>query len=96
MIAYPAFHRLPSFDPARIELENAEDPDGQSENQVLLRVKSLGLRALGVLYLVTVRWCIILLASFLLHSFLDCGSFMLSCRTYWSRRSPLFGGLVRN
>ncbi|KAF4676614.1 eukaryotic translation initiation factor 3 subunit E [Perkinsus olseni] len=36
MIAYPAFHRLPSFDPARIELENAEAPDGQSENQDVL------------------------------------------------------------
>jgi hypothetical protein len=34
MIAYPAYHRLPSFDPARIELEAKEEPDGQSEHHV--------------------------------------------------------------
>ena len=33
MIAYPAYHRLPSYDPARLELEGKEELDGQSDLQ---------------------------------------------------------------
>ena len=29
MIAYPAFHRLPVYDPVRMELENNEELDGR-------------------------------------------------------------------
>jgi len=36
MIAYPAFHRLPVYDPVRMELEDREELDGQSENQEVL------------------------------------------------------------
>jgi hypothetical protein len=36
MIAYPAFHRLPVYDPVRAELENREELDGASENQDVL------------------------------------------------------------
>jgi len=33
MIAYPAYHRLPAYDPTRMDLENREELDGQSEFQ---------------------------------------------------------------
>lgn len=33
MIAYPAFHRLPAYDPVRLELEDREELDGASELQ---------------------------------------------------------------
>lgn len=36
MIAYPAFHRLPVYDPARQELEDREELDGASELQCVL------------------------------------------------------------
>jgi len=36
MIAYPAFHRLPVYDPARAELEDREELDGASELQCVL------------------------------------------------------------
>lgn len=36
MIAYPAFHRLPVYDPVRQELENKEELDGCSEMQDVL------------------------------------------------------------
>jgi len=36
MIAFPAYHRLPAYDPARLELENKEELDGRSENQDVL------------------------------------------------------------
>lgn len=36
MIAFPAFHRLPIYDPARMELENKEELDGKSEMQDIL------------------------------------------------------------
>eukprot|EP00928_Gymnodinium_smaydae_P032167 TRINITY_DN23369_c0_g1_i2.p1 TRINITY_DN23369_c0_g1~~TRINITY_DN23369_c0_g1_i2.p1 ORF type:complete len:319 (-),score=81.66 TRINITY_DN23369_c0_g1_i2:56-931(-) len=36
MIAYPAFHRLPVYDPARAELEDREELDGASELQDVL------------------------------------------------------------
>lgn len=36
MIAYPAFHRLPVYDPVRQELENKEELDGSSEMQDVL------------------------------------------------------------
>jgi len=36
MIAYPAYHRLPVYDPARLELEDKEELDGQSELQCVL------------------------------------------------------------
>lgn len=36
MIAYPAFHRLPVYDPARLELEDREELDGASELQAVL------------------------------------------------------------
>jgi len=36
MIAYPAFHRLPVYDPARIDLEDREELDGASELQDVL------------------------------------------------------------
>ena len=43
MIAYPAYHRLPSYDPARIELENKEELDGQSESQDALEPREASL-----------------------------------------------------
>merc|ERR1712118_378386 len=36
MIAYPAYHRLPAYDPTRLELENKEELDGASEYQNIL------------------------------------------------------------
>lgn len=36
MIAYPAYHRLPVYDPTRMELENKEELDGHSEMQDVL------------------------------------------------------------
>lgn len=36
MIAYPAFHRLPAYDPTRLELEGKEELDGHSEYQNVL------------------------------------------------------------
>jgi hypothetical protein len=36
MIAYPAYHRLPVYDPTRMELEDKEELDGQSELQAVL------------------------------------------------------------
>lgn len=36
MIAYPAYHRLPVYDPVRSELEDKEELDGQSEMQDVL------------------------------------------------------------
>eukprot|EP00933_Yihiella_yeosuensis_P061769 TRINITY_DN64614_c0_g1_i1.p1 TRINITY_DN64614_c0_g1~~TRINITY_DN64614_c0_g1_i1.p1 ORF type:complete len:293 (-),score=71.05 TRINITY_DN64614_c0_g1_i1:139-1017(-) len=36
MIAYPAFHRLPVYDPVRQELEDREELDGASELQCVL------------------------------------------------------------
>merc|ERR1711933_635599 len=36
MIAYPAFHRLPVYDPVRAELEDREELDGHSEMQDVL------------------------------------------------------------
>jgi len=36
MIAYPAFHRLPTYDPTRQELEDREELDGASELQDVL------------------------------------------------------------
>lgn len=36
MIAYPAFHRLPVYDPARLELEDREELDGSSELEQVL------------------------------------------------------------
>jgi len=36
MIAYPAFHRLPVYDPARMELEDKEELDGTTELQAVL------------------------------------------------------------
>jgi len=36
MIAYPAFHRLPVYDPVRAELEDREELDGHSELQDVL------------------------------------------------------------
>jgi hypothetical protein len=36
MIAYPAFHRLPVYDPVRAELEEREELDGTSELQDVL------------------------------------------------------------
>jgi hypothetical protein len=36
MIAYPAFHRLPAYDPVRAELEDREELDGHSEMQDVL------------------------------------------------------------
>lgn len=36
MIAYPAYHRLPVYDPARLELEDKEELDGASELQAVL------------------------------------------------------------
>lgn len=36
MIAYPAYHRLPAYDPARQELEDREELDGASELQNVL------------------------------------------------------------
>lgn len=38
MIAYPAYHRLPVYDPTRQELENKEELDGASEMQDVLDV----------------------------------------------------------
>jgi len=36
MIAYPAYHRLPYYDPTRIECENKEELDGRSDMQDVL------------------------------------------------------------
>lgn len=36
MIAYPAYHKLPVYDPVRLELENNEELDGRSELQDVL------------------------------------------------------------
>merc|ERR1712125_234989 len=36
MIAYPAYHMLPACDPTRMELEDKEELDGQSELQQVL------------------------------------------------------------
>merc|ERR1712188_257683 len=36
MIAYPAYHRLPWYDPTRAECENKEELDGRSEMQDIL------------------------------------------------------------
>mmetsp|Transcript_85405 Transcript_85405/g.167111 ORF Transcript_85405/g.167111 Transcript_85405/m.167111 type:complete len:290 (+) Transcript_85405:131-1000(+) len=36
MIAYPAFHRLPAYDPTRMELEDREELDGVSDLQAVL------------------------------------------------------------
>jgi hypothetical protein len=36
MIAYPAYHRLPVYDPVRLELEDKEELDGHSELQDVL------------------------------------------------------------
>jgi len=36
MIAYPAYHRLPVYDPARLELEDREELDGATELQQVL------------------------------------------------------------
>lgn len=36
MIAYPAYHRLPVYDPARMELEDREELDGASDLQCVL------------------------------------------------------------
>merc|ERR1740129_873156 len=36
MIAYPAFHKLPRYDPVRMELEDNEELDGRSELQDVL------------------------------------------------------------
>merc|ERR550537_1742797 len=36
MISYPGYHRLPVYDPARLELEDREELDGQSEMQNVL------------------------------------------------------------
>lgn len=36
MIAYPAYHRLPVYDPVRLELEDKEELDGASELQDVL------------------------------------------------------------
>merc|ERR1712070_592841 len=36
MISYPAFHRLPVYDPVRLELEDKEELDGASELQDVL------------------------------------------------------------
>jgi hypothetical protein len=38
MIAYPAYHRLPYYDPSRAECENKEELDGRSEWQDILDV----------------------------------------------------------
>mmetsp|Transcript_10221 Transcript_10221/g.11398 ORF Transcript_10221/g.11398 Transcript_10221/m.11398 type:complete len:97 (+) Transcript_10221:480-770(+) len=36
MIAYPAYHRLPAYDPTRLELEDKEELDGTTELQQVL------------------------------------------------------------
>jgi hypothetical protein len=36
MIAYPAFHRLPAYDPTRLELEDREELDGHAELEAVL------------------------------------------------------------
>lgn len=36
MIAYPAYHRLPAYDPARMELEDKEELDGVTDLQAVL------------------------------------------------------------
>jgi hypothetical protein len=36
MISYPAYHRLPWYDPTRLECENKEELDGRSEMQDIL------------------------------------------------------------
>jgi hypothetical protein len=39
MIAYPAYHRLPWYDPVRMECENKEELDGRSDMQDILDAK---------------------------------------------------------
>jgi len=36
MIAYPGYHRLPAYDPARMDLENREEIDGRTEYQDII------------------------------------------------------------
>lgn len=43
MIAYPAYHRLPWYDPARQELEDKEELDGHTENQDVMEVSETSL-----------------------------------------------------
>eukprot|EP00397_Hematodinium_sp_SG-2012_P033068 GEMP01035282.1.p1 GENE.GEMP01035282.1~~GEMP01035282.1.p1 ORF type:complete len:287 (+),score=72.92 GEMP01035282.1:112-972(+) len=43
MIAYPAYHRLPVYDPARQELEDKEELDGHTENQDVFEVEGCSL-----------------------------------------------------
>lgn len=43
MIAYPAYHRLPAYDPTRLELEDREELDGHSELQDVLEAAQTNL-----------------------------------------------------
>lgn len=43
MIAYPAYHRLPVYDPVRLELEDKEELDGASELQQVLEYSTTNL-----------------------------------------------------
>mmetsp|Transcript_12169 Transcript_12169/g.28389 ORF Transcript_12169/g.28389 Transcript_12169/m.28389 type:complete len:290 (+) Transcript_12169:99-968(+) len=43
MIAYPAYHMLPVYDPARLELEDREELDGHSELQEVLEASQTNL-----------------------------------------------------
>jgi hypothetical protein len=43
MIAYPAYHRLPAYDPTRQELEDKEELDGASEMQDVLDTETTNL-----------------------------------------------------
>lgn len=43
MIAYPAYHRLPVYDPTRMELEDKEELDGHSDLQDILDVPQTNL-----------------------------------------------------
>jgi hypothetical protein len=43
MIAYPAYHRLPHYDPARAECENREELDGRSDMQDVLEASDTSL-----------------------------------------------------
>jgi len=43
MIAYPAYHRLPAYDPARQELEDKEELDGHTEFQDVFEVNGCAL-----------------------------------------------------
>merc|ERR1712098_998027 len=40
MIAYPAYHKLPFYDPTRMECENKEELDGRSDMQDVLESDS--------------------------------------------------------